>query len=98
MGQDGLRVTHAELDRAAGELTTTFDRIEAALGDLEKTLDPLKQDWSGEAQRSYQVAKSTWNKEMDTMKDVLTQTATAVINAKEGYQGADKKGAGLFGG
>ena len=98
MGQDGLRVHHSELERSADEMDRTFAKVQDALADLEKTLDPLRQDWSGQAQQSYQVAKDTWNKEMGEMASILSQTSTAVRTANGDYMTADKKGSALFGG
>ena len=98
MSQDGLRVHHAELENSADRMDQTFARVQDALTELQNNLDPLVNDWSGQAREAYLVAKNTWNKEMEGMANILTQTSNAVRTANGDYMTADKKGSGLFGG
>ena len=56
MSLDGLRVNHAGLDQAATDLGTTVKNIDDRLNRLESELAPLRSDWTGNAQQSYQVA------------------------------------------
>lgn len=93
-----LRVHHASLEQSADDMDRTFAKIQDTLSDLEKLLDPLKADWSGEQQGAYQQAKAVWDTEMSQMATVLTETSNTVRTANGDYMLADKKGAGLFNG
>ena len=78
MSLDGLRVNHAGLDQAATDLGTTVKNIDDRLNRLESELAPLRSDWTGNAQQSYQVAKTKWDTAMQEMRDLLQETSTTV--------------------
>jgi early secretory antigenic target protein ESAT-6 len=96
MALDGLRVNHAGLDAAAQDLATTVKQIDERLNRLESELAPLRSDWTGSAQQSYQVAKTKWDTAMQDMKNLLADTSTTVHQSNADYRAADQRGAASF--
>jgi len=96
MSLDGLRVNHAGLDQAATDLGTTVKNIDDRLNRLESELAPLRSDWTGNAQQSYQVAKTKWDRAMQEMRDLLQETSTTVHQSNADYRAADQRGAASF--
>jgi 6 kDa early secretory antigenic target len=98
MDLDGLRVDHAGLDRAADDLMSVVNRIDARLQTLEHELRPLRTSWVGEAQQAYTVAQARWDTAVREMRDLLRATAQQVMAANDAYRAADARGARAFGG
>jgi early secretory antigenic target protein ESAT-6 len=96
MSLDGLRVNHAGLDQAATDLGTTVKHIDDRLNRLESELAPLRSDWTGNAQQSYQVAKTKWDTAMQEMRDLLQETSNTVHQSNADYRAADQRGAASF--
>ena len=98
MDLDGFRVDHAGLDRAADDLLTVVNRIDARLQSLERDLAPLRTQWVGDAQRAYVLAQAHWDTAIREMRDLLRGTAHQVTLANDAYRAADARGARAFGG
>ncbi|GAA4724833.1 hypothetical protein GCM10023350_04110 [Nocardioides endophyticus] len=96
MSLDGLRVNHAGLDMAAQDLSDSVKKIDDRLNRLESELAPLRSDWTGNAQQSYQVAKTKWDTAMQEMRDLLQETSTTVHQSNADYRAADQRGAASF--
>ena len=96
MSLDGLRVNHAGLDMAAQDLSDSVKKIDDRLNRLESELAPLRSDWTGSAQQSYQVAKAKWDTAMQEMQDLLQETSTTVHQSNADYRAADQRGAASF--
>ena len=96
MTLDGLRVNHAGLEAAAQDLATTVKQIDDRLNRLESELAPLRSDWTGNAQQSYQVAKTKWDTAMQDMKNLLQDTSATVHQSNADYKAADQRGAASF--
>jgi 6 kDa early secretory antigenic target len=96
MSLDGLRVNHAGLDMAAQDLSDSVKKIDDRLNRLESELAPLRSDWTGNAQQSYQVAKTKWDTAMQEMRDMLQETSNTVHQSNADYRAADQRGAASF--
>ncbi len=96
MSLDGLRVNHAGLDTAATDLGTAVKKIDDRLNRLEQELAPLRSDWTGNAQQSYEVAKTKWDNAMMEMKSLLQETSNTVHQSNADYKAADQRGAASF--
>lgn len=95
---DSIRVSHEGLDRAAEGLRHAVRRIDERLDRLEADLAPLREDWTGEAQQAYEVARHRWEQAMREMRDVLDSTSRTVVESNAAYRAADLRGATAFGG
>ena len=98
MDLDGLKVDHAGLDAAAGDLMGIVNRIDARLHSLECDLSPLHTSWVGDAQHAYTVAQARWHRAIGEMRDLLCSTAQQVAAANDAYRAADARGARAFDG
>ena len=98
MTLDGIRVNHQALEHAAADMVQTVRDIDDRLNRLESELQPLRNDWAGNAQQSYTVAKAKWDTAIQEMKDLLNETQQSVTQSNLDYQAADAKGAAQFGG
>jgi len=95
-GEGGLRVEHAALDGAAGDLRVTVRRMAARLTQLHQDTAPLRQEWTGGQQEAYRVAKATWDTAMAGMGDLLDRANVTVADANAAYVAADRRGASRF--
>lgn len=93
---DGIRVDHAALTQASGDLRGSANRIRARLDELDQDLKPLSQRWSGEARASHDAARSEWQRAMAEMLALLEQVSTAVTESNQAYRAADLRGAERF--
>ena len=96
MSLDGLRVNHAGLDMAAQDLSDSVKKIDDRLNRLESELAPLRSDWTGNAQQSYQVAKTKWDTAIAEMRQLLGDTGNTVGQSNQEYHSADLRGANSF--
>lgn len=96
MELDGLKVNHAGLDQAAGDLMSIVNRIDARMNHLEQELNPLRTSWIGDAQQAYTVAKQRWDGAITEMRDLLHSTSQQVTQSNAEYRAADARGARSF--
>lgn len=93
---DGLHVNHAGLDAAAQDLRRSVAEIDARLSRLDQDLAPLRGDWVGRAQTAYLSARTTWDRALQEMRDLLDETGRAVHESNAHYLAADQRGAAAF--
>lgn len=98
MTSNGLRVDHAGLDQAALDLQGAVRRIAARMDTLEAELEPLRSEWSGQAQQAYLRAKRVWDAALQEMTALLADTGRAVTQSNHDYRAADQRAASSFGG
>lgn len=91
-----IRVNHGALDTAMGDLSRAVAAIDARMSELDAGLRPLRDDWSGHAQRGYHAAKQQWDTALEEMRQLLAETAAAVGLANDDYRAADLRGARSF--
>lgn len=95
---DGIRVNHSALMTGADNMQRTMERINERLNMLESELELLRNDWSGEAQQTYLIAKGKWDTAIEEMQLLLKDTADSVRISQQDYAAADARGAAQFGG
>ncbi|TYL54894.1 WXG100 family type VII secretion target [Nocardioides sp. BGMRC 2183] len=93
---DGLRVNHAALDQAAADIGTTVRKMDERLDRLERELEPLRSQWSGDQQLAYHVAKGKWDGAMNDLRTVLNDSGSTVNVSNAEYAAADRRGANRF--
>lgn len=96
MNLDGIRVNHAALNQAAADMFQTVKQIDDRMNRLESELQPLRNDWSGQAQQSYTQAKAKWDRAIEDMRNLLDQSHQTVYRSNDEYAAADRRGAGHF--
>lgn len=93
---NGISVQHAALDNAASDLMQTAKRIQQRLDTLEGELQPLRAEWTGQAEQAYVAAKARWDQAIQEMIALLAETGTAVSASNSAYRAADQRGAARF--
>lgn len=93
---DVIRVDHAALDRAAGDLARAVAASEQRIEQLAADLRYLDADWYGEAQQAYLAAKAVWEAAQHQMRLILAQLGTTVQAANAAYRAADGAAADAF--
>ena len=93
---DGIRVQHGRLDQGSADVMTAAKDIEARLDALESELNPLANDWNGNARNAYYEAKKTWDQAMTEMIELLRQASVGVDSSNAEYRAADMRGANRF--
>jgi WXG100 family type VII secretion target len=74
----------------------TVKDIDDRLNRLEQELAPLRSDWTGSAQQSYQAAKAKWDGAIQDMRNLLDETSKTVYQSNAEYKAADQRGAASF--
>lgn len=93
---DGLRVNHAALNTAAQDMYDTVKKMDERLDRLERELEPLRSQWSGNQQESYRIAKTAWDVSMKEMRDLLDESSRTVYQSNDEYAATDRRGANRF--
>ena len=96
MNLDGIRVNHGSLETAAADMLQSVRDIDDRMNRLEQELEPLRSQWTGNAQQSYTVAKARWDTAIEEMSNLLNQSQSTVTNSNTEYMAADRRGAGRF--
>lgn len=71
--------------------------IERELGQLASAADRLRDSWSGEAQRAFDVAHETWQRDTAAMAQTLAQAIGALTTADDAAAEAETAAAALWG-
>lgn len=96
MSIDGIRVNFGALDQAAADMAQTVKEIDDRMSRLESEVEPLRSDWTGQAQQAYAVAKAKWDTAIQEMRNLLDETQLNVYQSNAEYLSADKRGAAQF--
>ncbi|MBX9245625.1 WXG100 family type VII secretion target [Actinotalea ferrariae] len=88
-----LKVNFSALSTAAADISTGANQLEAKLADMDRSLQPLRANWSGEASQSYEAAKSKWTSAISDMKLLLTDIGRAVDTSGQEYNSTEKNNA-----
>lgn len=94
---DYIRVNHASLDQAAGDLEAAVRSTVRTIDDLASRLKHLE-SWEGSAKESYLAAKRVWDAAIADLAGVATQTQQAVLEANARYRDVDRRAAAYFDG
>lgn len=91
-----LRVNYAVLATAAADAATGAANIEAIMANMDAELAQLQNNWEGEAQQAYLVAKAQWTEGMEGMRAVLARIGRMVQSSSENYSSVDSSNAQAF--
>ncbi|WP_199422635.1 WXG100 family type VII secretion target [Actinotalea solisilvae] len=88
-----LKVNFSALSTAAADISTGANQLEAKLADMDRSLQPLRANWSGEASSSYEAAKAKWTSAISDMKLLLADIGKAVDTSGQEYNATEKNNA-----
>lgn len=80
-----LRVDFGGLATASADIASSAGAVESLLDDLERSLQPLRSGWSGEASEAYEQARVQWSAALTDMKELLARIGAAVSTSGEEY-------------
>lgn len=88
-----LKVNFSALSTAAADITGGANQLEAKLTEMDRSLQPLRANWSGEASSSYEAAKAKWTSAISDMKLLLADIGRAVDTSGQEYSSTEKNNA-----
>lgn len=91
-----LAVNYATLAAAAADIQASAGQIENRLNELDRSLQPLRASWTGEAATAYEAAKAKWTSALTDMKMLLAQIGNQVTTTSQNYQATDRNVAQRF--
>jgi early secretory antigenic target protein ESAT-6 len=97
VGSSHIKVTFAEIQQAASDITNASNTIDQHLGQLKQKIAPIVADWTGDASESYQQAQKAWDDAAKDFNETLQAIGVAVRQAGEGYEGAEGSAKKLWG-
>ncbi|MDO5720754.1 MAG: WXG100 family type VII secretion target [Actinomycetaceae bacterium] len=93
-----INLNYATIAAVQEQIGNKSRNISQQLEDMENTLAPLSQQWSGEASGAYQKAKAQWNAAITDMNQVLVQIRALLGDTAQDFNATDRQGAARFGG
>lgn len=88
-----LKVNFSALSTAAADITAGASQIEAKLAEMDRSLQPLRANWSGEASSAYEASKAKWTAAITDMKALLADIGRAVDTSGQDYQATERSNA-----
>ncbi len=97
MAIGSFAVNPAQVQALSESIRNGANGIQQKLDDLDAKVSQLKQNWDGSAQQAYAQAQSKWNADLNDVRNILVQIASATAEISSGYTASDHKAAGFFG-
>ncbi|MFI2754394.1 WXG100 family type VII secretion target [Cellulomonas sp. P22] len=88
-----LKVNFGGLQTAAADIASGANQIESRLADMDRSLQPLRANWTGAAAESYEASKASWTAAITDMKALLADIGRAVAASGEDYQATERANA-----
>lgn len=88
-----LKVNFSALSTAASDIGSGANQLEAILDEMDRSLQPLRANWSGEASASYEASKAQWSAAITDMKALLADIGRAVTSSNDDYQSTERANA-----
>jgi len=88
-----LKVNFGGLSAAAADIQASANNLESRLAELDRSLQPLRANWSGEASSAYEAAKAKWTAALTDMKALLADVGRAVSTSGDEYQSTERANA-----
>lgn len=83
-----ITVNHAQMDAAAGQVKSTWSRLEAQFGELQSLVGKLAQAWQGDDQKAYAAAQKKWNDAATDLNQGLADIGKGVTTANQNFLSA----------
>lgn len=85
-----LKVNFGALSTAAADIQSGARGLEQTLANMDRSLQPLRANWTGSASDAYDQAKVKWTAALNDMKVLLGQVGQAVDVSGQDYQSAER--------
>lgn len=97
MSDSTIKVTFAEIQQAASDITNGANTVEQHLSDLKSKIAPIVADWTGDASQAYQEAQQRWDAAAKDFQETMQAIGVAVRQAGSGYEDAEGSAKKLWG-
>uniref|UniRef100_UPI0039BF075E WXG100 family type VII secretion target n=1 Tax=Lentzea alba TaxID=2714351 RepID=UPI0039BF075E len=91
-----MRVGFGEIAAAAAEISSGASQVDQQLSDLKDQVTKTLAQWEGSNSGAYQQAQEKWAQAAADLQSVMAAIGTAVQQAGEAYQAAEKKNEGRW--
>ncbi|WP_250447076.1 WXG100 family type VII secretion target [Actinotalea sp. C106] len=88
-----LKVNFGALATASADIVNGANQLEQTLANMDRSLQPLRANWTGEASNSYDAAKAKWTAAISDMKLLLADVGRAVDASGQDYQTTERANA-----
>ena len=78
-----ISANFASMDETQGDLGTKVEQLTQVIEDMMSKVNST--EWEADDQGAYLELQQMWNKDDNSLQDVLTQIKTQVGNAQDGY-------------
>lgn len=92
-----FKANFGAIDTAAMDIANSGRQIQGRLDELDRSLAPLRSDWTGAASEAYQASKAQWTKAIVDMNQLLEQIGRSVGQSGSSYQDTEKSNVNHFG-
>jgi early secretory antigenic target protein ESAT-6 len=96
MSDGRIAVSFAEIQNASSTITSQSREIDQVLDDIRAEVRKVLGDWEGEGSETYKASQDSWDRAADDLNKVLAAIGTAVGQAGEAYQNAEKQNVGRW--
>jgi early secretory antigenic target protein ESAT-6 len=86
-----IKVGFGEIAAAASTITTQSKEIDTVLDDIRREVVRVLGSWEGEGSETYKASQDKWDAAAADLNAVLAAIGTAVQQAGEAYQQAEKQ-------
>lgn len=83
-----VRVEFARMSEAEQAFRTSLGALLDELADLDQQLQAHLSDWTGDAQKAYQVAYDEWHATANDMADALSVLHQVIVRAHRNFRSA----------
>lgn len=88
---DGFGTTVEEMQKAARQVFTVNDTVQADLASLRSRLGPLAGAWRGDAAVAFTGLMARWDADARTLNDALRAIGEAIQASGAGYQAQEEQ-------
>lgn len=93
-----IRIDYAVVSQAQENINQGSRSIGSTMENMENSLRPLVEQWTGEASDAYHKAKANWDSALNGMNQVLQQIRGLLGESATDFHSSDRAGAARFGG
>ena len=83
-----IAVNHGQMEAAAGQVQSTWGKLESQFAELQGLVGKLAQAWQGEDQQAYSASQKKWNEAAADLNQGLKGIGNGVTTANQNFLSA----------
>jgi early secretory antigenic target protein ESAT-6 len=91
-----ITVNHGQMDAAAGQVRTTWAKLESQFQELQGLVNRLATAWQGDDHTAYQAAQKKWDSAAKDLNQGLSDIGKGVDTANTNFRNATRTNAGMW--